>query len=49
MHSAIKRNALQHKIKHRNLKPSIVTFYDIWPGKGAGLFSTEKISKGGDK
>jgi len=28
--------------KHKKLKPGLVAFYDIWPGK-------EKISKGGDK
>jgi len=33
----------------KKLKPGLVTFYDIRPGNGAGLFSKEKISKGGDK
>ena len=33
----------------KKLKPGLVTFYDIRPGTGAGLFSKEKISKGGDK
>jgi len=49
MHSPIKRNALQHKINTRKLKPGLVAFYDIWPGNGVGLFSKEKTSKGGDK
>ena len=40
------RNVLQHKKK---LKTGLVTFHDIRPGNGAGLFSNEKISKGGDK
>jgi len=42
----IKRNVLQHKI---NKKPSLVAFYDSRPRNGAGLFSEEDISKGGDK
>jgi len=33
----------------KKLKPGLVTFYKIWPRNGAGLFSKEKISKGGDK
>jgi len=33
----------------QKLKPGLVAFYDIRPGKGAGLFSKKKISKGGDK
>jgi len=33
--------------KHKKLKPGLVAFYDIRPGNGAGLFSKEKISKGG--
>jgi len=35
--------------KHKKLKPGLVAFYDIWPGNGVGLFSKEKINKGGDK
>jgi len=35
--------------KHKKLKPGLVAFYDMWPGKAVGLFSEEKISKGGDK
>ena len=35
--------------KREKLKPGLVAFYDIRPGNGAGLFSKEKISKGGDK
>jgi len=35
--------------KHKKLKPGLVAFYDIRPGNGAGLFTKEKISKGGDK
>jgi len=38
-----KKCSLQHKINTK------VAFYDIRPGNGAGLFSKEKISKGGDK
>jgi len=34
---------------NKKLKPSLVAFYDIRPGNGAGLLSKEKISKGGDK
>jgi len=49
MHSPIKSNVLQHKINTKKLKPSSVAFYDIWPGNGAGLFSKEKTSTGGDK
>jgi len=41
MHLPTKRNILQHKIKTK-LKPGLFTFYDIWPGNGAGLFSEEK-------
>jgi len=33
----------------QKLKPGLVAFYDIWPGKGAGPFTKEKISKGGGK
>ena len=33
----------------KKLKPSLVAFYDTRPENGAGLFSKEKISKGGDK
>ena len=33
----------------KKLKPNLVAFYDIWPGKGEGLFLKEKISKGGNK
>jgi len=32
---------------HNKLKPGLVAFYDIRPGNGAGLFSKEKMSKGG--
>jgi len=48
-HSPIKRNVLQHKINRKKLKPGLVAFYDIRPGNGAGLFSKEKVSQGGDK
>jgi len=27
----------------------LVAFYDIWPGKGAGLISKEKLRKDTDK
>jgi len=30
-------------------KPGLVALYDIRPRNGAGLFSKEKISKGGDE
>jgi len=33
----------------KKIKPGLVTFYDIRPGNGVGLFSKEKISKGGDE
>jgi len=33
----------------KKLKTGLVAFHDIRPGNGAGLFSNEKISKGGDK
>jgi len=33
----------------KKLKPSLVAFYDTRPENGAGRFSKEKISKGGDK
>jgi len=49
--SPIKRNILQQKIytiNTINLKLGLVAFYDTWPGNKAGLFSKEKISKGGD-
>jgi len=50
MHSPNKRNVLQReKNDAKKLKPGLVAFYDIRPGKGAGLFSKEKIRKGGDK
>ena len=35
--------------KHKKLKPGLLAFYDIRPGNAAGLFSKEKISKGGDE
>jgi len=31
------------------LEPGLIAFYDIRSGNRAGLFSKEKISKGGDK
>jgi len=51
MHSPIKRNVIQYKINTKKLKakPGLVAFYDTRPGNEAGLFSKEKISKGGDK
>jgi len=48
-HSPIKRNTPQHKINTKKQKPGLVAIYDIRPGNAAGLFSKEKISKGGDK
>jgi len=41
MHSPI--NVPQHKI-NKILKPGLVTFYNIRPESGVGLFSKEKIS-----
>jgi len=38
-----------NKLNTTNRKPGLVAFYDIRPGNGAGLFSREKIRKGGDK
>jgi len=35
--------------KHKKLKPGLVAFYNIRPENREGLFSKEKISKGGDK
>jgi len=35
--------------KPPKLKPGLVAFYDIQPGNRVGLFSKEKISKGGDE
>jgi len=49
MHSPNKRNVLREKNDAKKLKPGLVAFYDIRPVKGAGLFSKEKIRKGGDK
>ena len=43
------KNIIQHKIDTKKLKPGLVAFYDIRSGNGAGLFSKEKLSKGGDK
>ena len=45
----LKQNIRQHKINTKKLKPGLVAFYNIRPGNGVGLFSKEKISKGGDK
>jgi len=45
----INRNVLQHKINTKKLKPGLVAFHDIRPGNGAGIFSKEKITKGGDE
>ena len=46
-HSPIERNILQHKINTKKPKPSLVAFYDIRSGNGAGLISKDpKISKG---
>jgi len=36
--------------KHKKLqKPRFIAFYDIQPGNAPGLFSRDKISKGGDE
>jgi len=34
---------------HKKIKPGLVASCDIRPGNGAGLFSNEKISKGGNE
>jgi len=49
MHSPIKRNVLQlKKLNNSNNKqPGLVAFYGVRPGNAAGLFSEEKMSKGG--
>jgi len=49
MHSPIKRNVLQHKKLNNsnNKQPGLVAFYGVRPGNAAGLFSKEKMSKGG--
>jgi len=44
-----KCNTIQNKHKKTQAKPGLVAFYDTRPGNEAGLFSKEKISKGGDK
>jgi len=38
MHSPIKRNALQHKINTKKLKPGLVASYNIQSGNREGLF-----------
>ena len=40
---------MYYNTKHKKLKPGLVAFYDIRPRNRAGLFSKEKISRGGDK
>jgi len=42
---------MYHNTKYhtKKLMPGLVAFYDIWTGSKAGLFSKEKISKGGAK
>ena len=41
LRSPIKRNVLPYK-KLKKLKPGLIAFYDIQPGKGAGLISKKK-------
>jgi len=48
LRSPIKRNVLPYK-KLKKLKPGLIAFYDIQPGKGAGLISKKKTSKRGGK
>jgi len=44
------KNVLQHKLNTKKLKPGLVALnHDIPPENAAGLFSKEKMSKGGDK
>ena len=45
---ANQKNCTTTQNKHKKIKPGLVDFYDIRPGNGAGLFSKEKTSKGGD-
>jgi len=35
--------------QNKHKKTGLVAFYDIWSGNGVGLFSKEKINKGGDE
>jgi len=42
-----KKCTIQREIETKKLKPGLVAFYSSRPGNGAGLFSEEKISKGG--
>jgi len=48
MHSPIKKCTTTQN-KPQKLKTGLIASYDNWPGNGAGLFSKERISKGGDK
>jgi len=45
IHQSKEINVLQHKMNSEKLKPASVTFYDIRPGNGTGLFSKENTSK----
>jgi len=36
-------------VNTKKLKPGLIAFYNIQPGNAAGIFSKQKISKGGDK
>jgi len=44
LHQSLK-NVLEHKINTKKLKPGLGTFYNIWPGNGAGLFWKENIRR----
>jgi len=46
---AFTKKCIKTQNKLKKLKPGLVTFYDTRPGNEAGLFSLEKISKGGNK
>jgi len=48
LRSPIKRNVLPYK-KLKKLKPGLIAFYDIQPGKGAGIISKKKTTKRGGK
>jgi len=43
------KKCIQNKINTKKLKPGLVAFCDIQPGNAVGLFSKERLSKGGDK
>jgi len=48
MHQEHKNTTTQNKVKQLKI-PGVVASCDLWPGKRAGLFSKEKVSKEVDK